>query len=199
MRRRTSAPRREVGPGADYADCPDPATSNTTSNSSSDAPVATGLFRWPACASIAGPVAHAWNASSDSHWVTTKYRSSPLIGRSSWKPRKPGEFSTACARWANRFSNSGPASAGTSIALIFTTGMAQGYRADRRRRCGPRADRKGAEQPTRWRPKARKDRCMAADLLTHRGGRGEPVVLVPGLMGRGPTWSRHLPWLTQLG
>ena len=26
----------------------------------------------PLCASMAGPVAQAWNASSDSHWVTTK-------------------------------------------------------------------------------------------------------------------------------
>ena len=49
-----------------------PATSNTTSNSNSDAPVATGFACWPACASTAGPVAHAWNASSDSHCVTTK-------------------------------------------------------------------------------------------------------------------------------
>jgi pimeloyl-ACP methyl ester carboxylesterase len=48
-------------------------------------------------------------------------------------------------------------------------------------------------------PEARKDGRMAADLLTHRGGRGEPVVLVHGLMGRGSTWSRQLPWLTQLG
>ena len=40
---------------------------------------------------------------------------------------------------------------------------------------------------------------MAADLLTHRGGRGEPLVLVHGLMGRGSTWSRQLPWLTRLG
>src|SRR6201999_3331176 len=32
-----------------------------------------------------------------------------------------------------------------------------------------------------------------------RGGRGEPVVLVHGLMGRGTTWSRQLPWLRQLG
>jgi pimeloyl-ACP methyl ester carboxylesterase len=40
---------------------------------------------------------------------------------------------------------------------------------------------------------------MAADLLTHRGGRGEPLVLVHGLMGRGSTWSRQLPWLAQLG
>jgi pimeloyl-ACP methyl ester carboxylesterase len=40
---------------------------------------------------------------------------------------------------------------------------------------------------------------MAADLLTHRGGRGDPVVLVHGLMGRGSTWSRQLPWLTRLG
>jgi pimeloyl-ACP methyl ester carboxylesterase len=40
---------------------------------------------------------------------------------------------------------------------------------------------------------------MPTDLLTHRGGEGEPLVLVHGLMGRGSTWSRHLPWLTQLG
>ncbi|MGH3847329.1 MAG: alpha/beta fold hydrolase, partial [Pseudonocardiaceae bacterium] len=40
---------------------------------------------------------------------------------------------------------------------------------------------------------------MAADLLTHHGGRGDPVVLVHGLMGRGSTWSRQLPWLTRLG
>ncbi|OJZ75642.1 alpha/beta hydrolase [Mycobacterium paraffinicum] len=40
---------------------------------------------------------------------------------------------------------------------------------------------------------------MAGDLLTRRGGQGEPLVLVHGLMGRGTTWSRQLPWLTRLG
>src|SRR5271163_1753306 len=40
---------------------------------------------------------------------------------------------------------------------------------------------------------------MTADLLTHRGGRGAPLILVHGLMGRGSTWSRQLPWLTRLG
>ncbi|MBX8689648.1 alpha/beta fold hydrolase [Mycobacterium sp. 20091114027_K0903767] len=40
---------------------------------------------------------------------------------------------------------------------------------------------------------------MVTDLLTHRGGRGEPILLVHGLMGRGSTWSRQLPWLTGLG
>ncbi|WP_135458953.1 alpha/beta hydrolase [Mycobacterium sp. DL99] len=40
---------------------------------------------------------------------------------------------------------------------------------------------------------------MVTDLLTHRGGRGEPIVLVHGLMGRGSTWSRQSPWLTELG
>lgn len=37
------------------------------------------------------------------------------------------------------------------------------------------------------------------DLLTFRGGQGRPLVLVHGLMGRGTTWSRQLPWLTRLG
>jgi pimeloyl-ACP methyl ester carboxylesterase len=40
---------------------------------------------------------------------------------------------------------------------------------------------------------------MAPTLLTSRGGTGEPLVLVHGLMGRGSTWSRQLPWLTRLG
>ncbi|OBF80863.1 alpha/beta hydrolase [Mycobacterium sp. 852002-51163_SCH5372311] len=40
---------------------------------------------------------------------------------------------------------------------------------------------------------------MPSDLLTRRGGRGEPLVLVHGLMGRGTTWSRQIPWLTRLG
>lgn len=35
--------------------------------------------------------------------------------------------------------------------------------------------------------------------LTRRGGRGRPLVLVHGLMGRGSTWTRQLPWLTPLG
>jgi pimeloyl-ACP methyl ester carboxylesterase len=37
------------------------------------------------------------------------------------------------------------------------------------------------------------------ELLTHRGGDGKPIVLVHGLMGRGSTWSRQLPWLTRWG
>lgn len=36
-------------------------------------------------------------------------------------------------------------------------------------------------------------------LLTARGGDGAPLVLVHGLMGRGSTWGRQLPWLTELG
>jgi pimeloyl-ACP methyl ester carboxylesterase len=35
--------------------------------------------------------------------------------------------------------------------------------------------------------------------LTMRGGQGGPIVLVHGLMGRGSTWSRQLPWLTAMG
>jgi pimeloyl-ACP methyl ester carboxylesterase len=48
---------------------------------------------------------------------------------------------------------------------------------------------------------------MRSDLLTHRGGPADsdnsplaaPLVLVHGLMGRGTTWPRQLPWLTRLG
>lgn len=40
---------------------------------------------------------------------------------------------------------------------------------------------------------------MPTDLLTHRGGQGRPLVLVHGLMGRGATWPRQLPWLRRLG
>ncbi|MEI6253445.1 MAG: alpha/beta hydrolase [Mycobacteriaceae bacterium] len=40
---------------------------------------------------------------------------------------------------------------------------------------------------------------MTSLPLTHRGGSGGPIVLVHGLMGRGSTWSRQLPWLTRWG
>src|ERR1700750_2261185 len=40
---------------------------------------------------------------------------------------------------------------------------------------------------------------MISDTLTYRGGQGDPMVLAHGLMGRGSTWSRQLPWLTRLG
>lgn len=40
---------------------------------------------------------------------------------------------------------------------------------------------------------------MTTDPLTHRGGHGPPLVLVHGLMGRGSTWLRQVPWLTRLG
>lgn len=40
---------------------------------------------------------------------------------------------------------------------------------------------------------------MRTEHLTARGGAGTPLVLVHGLMGRGSTWSRQLPWLTELG
>lgn len=40
---------------------------------------------------------------------------------------------------------------------------------------------------------------MAPEQLTHCGGEGRPLVLVHGLMGRGSTWTRQLPWLTRHG
>ena len=43
------------------------------------------------------------------------------------------------------------------------------------------------------------DGTVTSDPLAHRGGSGRPIVLVHGLMGRGSTWSRQLPWLTRFG
>jgi pimeloyl-ACP methyl ester carboxylesterase len=40
---------------------------------------------------------------------------------------------------------------------------------------------------------------MRTQLLTHRAGQGQPIVLVHGLMGRGSTWSRQTPWLAAYG
>jgi len=40
---------------------------------------------------------------------------------------------------------------------------------------------------------------VSDESLTDRGGDGKPIVLVHGLMGRGSTWSRQLPWLTRRG
>jgi len=40
---------------------------------------------------------------------------------------------------------------------------------------------------------------MTTEPLTYRGGHGDPLVLVHGLMGRGSTWSRQWPWLSHHG
>jgi pimeloyl-ACP methyl ester carboxylesterase len=40
---------------------------------------------------------------------------------------------------------------------------------------------------------------VTTEQVTFRGGSGHPIVLVHGLMGRGSTWSRQLPWLTGYG
>lgn len=36
-------------------------------------------------------------------------------------------------------------------------------------------------------------------MLTSAGGDGPPIVLLHGLMGRGRTWRRQVPWLRQFG
>lgn len=43
--------------------------------------------------------------------------------------------------------------------------------------------------------------AVSGPLLTARGGLddGLPLVLVHGLMGRGSTWSRQVPWLSRIG
>jgi len=40
---------------------------------------------------------------------------------------------------------------------------------------------------------------VSDDLLIDQGGDGHPIVLVHGLMGRGRTWARQVPWLRDLG
>lgn len=45
----------------------------------------------------------------------------------------------------------------------------------------------------------RQDGAVNSAALTYRGGDGRPLVLVHGLMGRGSTWSRQVPWLTRFG
>jgi len=40
---------------------------------------------------------------------------------------------------------------------------------------------------------------MDTPALIHHGGDGVPLVLVHGLMGRGTTWGRQLPWLRVFG
>lgn len=40
---------------------------------------------------------------------------------------------------------------------------------------------------------------MNSTPLTYQGGEGRPLVLVHGLMGRGSTWSRQVPWLSRFG
>src|SRR6202051_2333747 len=55
----------------------------------------------------------------------------------------------------------------------------------------------GGPRPARVR--GGEDVFMSGDLLTDCGGRGRPLVMVHGLMGRGSTWRRSLPWLTELG
>jgi pimeloyl-ACP methyl ester carboxylesterase len=47
--------------------------------------------------------------------------------------------------------------------------------------------------------RSRQDNGVHPDLLTRCGGAGDPIVLVHGLMGRGSTWSRQVPWLRRLG
>src|SRR6185295_20010969 len=80
--------------------------------------------------------------------------------------RKPGESLTASARAANRFSSSGPAPSGTSIALIFTTAMTPAYL----RQDGPGGERGGGLLRRAGRP----------------GGTGAVAAAGPG---RGRRWA----------
>jgi cytochrome P450 family 135 len=69
--RKVTRARDELGRLLDLGQ--EPATDRwTTSNSSSADADETGRARSPECASIAGPLSHAWNDSSESQCVTTK-------------------------------------------------------------------------------------------------------------------------------
>ena len=71
----------------------------------------------------AGEFSQAWNESSSRHRVTTSHVVRSSVGLRSSNPSKPSWLSTAPARAANRRASSSPLSAGTVIALIFTTVM----------------------------------------------------------------------------
>src|SRR5215813_2536289 len=71
----------------------------------------------------AGECSHASKLASSRHRVITSQVVRPSVGLSSSKPSKPSWLSTAPARAANRRASSSPLSAGTVMALIFTTDM----------------------------------------------------------------------------
>jgi len=48
-------------------------------------------------------------------------------------------------------------------------------------------------------PVTAQDEPVTDEHLTHCGGTGRPLVLVHGLMGRGSTWARQVPWLSHIG
>jgi len=45
----------------------------------------------------------------------------------------------------------------------------------------------------------RKVLCASTGLLDHGGRDGRPILLLHGLMGRGRTWRRQIPWLRHYG
>jgi hypothetical protein len=69
----------------------------------------------------AGECSHASKAASSRQRVSTSQVVRSSVGLRSSKPSKPSWSSTAPARAANRRASSSPLSAGTVIALIFTT------------------------------------------------------------------------------
>jgi hypothetical protein len=84
-------------------------------------PARSAAERWPW--PNAGEFSQAWNDSSSRQRVTTSQVVRSSVGFSSSKPSKPSRPSTAPARAANLRASSSPLSAGTVIALIFTTVM----------------------------------------------------------------------------
>jgi hypothetical protein len=75
---------------------------------------------WCPCPN-AGECSHASKAASSRQRVSTSQVVRLSVGLRSSKPSKPSWLSTAPARAANRRASSSPLSAGTVIALIFTT------------------------------------------------------------------------------
>ena len=177
-RRRLSARRSAgVGPGSGYALAPDPATSSTTSNSSSDAPVATGLVCWPACASIGRPgrprLERLFGFPLGHHEVAVL----ALDGPQQLEAEEAG-LVVDCVR------------AMREPLLQFRTGV--GGHLD----C---VDLHHGHAVQATAPPCRQDGGMHPICSTCQRRPRRAVVLVHGLMGRGSTWSRQLPWLTELG
>src|SRR5581483_8338838 len=105
---------------------------------------------------------------------------------------KPGCPSTACRRLPKRFSSSGPAPSGTSIALILTTAMHLGYLVMSSTSSGWLRTSVTVSDGTSI-------AVRGFGGPNGPGGAGRTILLLHGLMGRASTWWAASRWLADHG